>query len=93
MPIFLTSSSSSPLIELKAVEWFIKISVERGLDGEHETAWKDIDGLQCSEEWIPRTSGGSNICVRIYKPLDLEFYKGCYHSFDIIKSNAEVSKR
>ncbi|KOY14820.1 hypothetical protein [Paenibacillus xylanivorans] len=33
------------------------------------SAGKDIEGLTCSEEWIPRKSDGSKIRVRIYKSL------------------------
>ncbi|WP_211746197.1 alpha/beta hydrolase [Paenibacillus sp. Marseille-Q4541] len=34
-----------------------------------KSAGKNIDGLQCSEVWIPRKSDGSKIRIRIYKPL------------------------
>lgn len=36
------------------------------------SAGKDIEGLDCSEEWIPRKRDGSKIRVRVYKPLDLK---------------------
>lgn len=34
-----------------------------------KSAGKNIEGLQCIEEWIPRKSDGSKIRIRIYKPL------------------------
>ncbi|WP_256984407.1 MULTISPECIES: alpha/beta hydrolase [Paenibacillus] len=50
--------------EEKWLAWMRKIKKRSDV-----SAGKDIEELQCSEEWIPRKSGGSKIRIRIYKPL------------------------